>query len=223
MELRLYNTMTREKEVFIPFVPGKASMYSCWPTVYRDPSIWNYRATFTADLIRNTLKLFGYEVTAVMNVTDVGHLVSDGDEWEDKLEKGAKREWTSAWDVAQKYETIFMEGMKALNIDVFDVMPRATQHIQEQVSLIQTLESKWYTYMVPWDGIYMDTSKVEDYGRLMGPNYKKRLEELNAWERVDMKWKKPLLILLCGNFLLFEKKDKWNEILLGDLDFQVGI
>ncbi len=190
MKLYLYNTLTRQKEEFVPLVSGKVGMYSCWPTVYRDPSIGNYRATFTADLIRNTLKLLWYQVTAVMNFTDVGHLVSDADDWEDKLEKWSKREWISAWDVAKKYENIFREGMQKLNIDEFDIMPRATEHIQEQIELVKNLEEKWYTYLVEGDGIYMDTSKVEDYGKLMWPNYKKRLEELNAGERIDMWGKK---------------------------------
>ena len=199
MKLKLYNTLTRQKEEFIPLMEDPnykgskkdfVGIYSCGPTVYRNPSIWNYRATFTADLIRNTLKLLGYNVKAVMNITDVGHLVSDGDEWEDKLEKGAKRDWISAWDVAKKYEEVFKTWMKELNIDEFDTMPRATDHIKEQIELVKTLEEKWYTYTVPWDGIYMDTSKVENYGELMWPNYKKRLADLNAGERVDMKWKK---------------------------------
>ncbi|HPC34446.1 MAG TPA: cysteine--tRNA ligase [Candidatus Absconditabacterales bacterium] len=199
MKLKIYNTMSRQKEEFVPLMedpnyngPKKdfVGMYSCGPTVYRDPSIGNYRATFTADLIRNTLKLFGYKVISVMNITDVGHLTSDADDGEDKLEKGAKREGISVWEVAKKYENIFMKGMKALNIDTFDVMPKATDHIAEQISLIQKLEEKAYTYEVPGDGIYMDTSKVENYGELMGPNYKKRLEDLNAGIRVDMGGKK---------------------------------
>ncbi len=199
MKLKIYNTMSRQKEEFVPLMedpnynwPKKdfVWMYSCWPTVYRDPSIWNYRATFTADLIRNTLKLFWYKVISVMNITDVGHLTSDADDGEDKLEKWAKREWISVWEVAKKYENIFMKGMKSLNIDTFDVMPRATDHIAEQISLIQKLEEKAYTYEVPGDWIYMDTSKVENYWELMWPNYKKRLEDLNAWIRVDMWGKK---------------------------------
>lgn len=190
MKLFVYNTLTRQKEEFIPLKKDSVGMYSCGPTVYRDPSIGNYRATFTADLIRNTLKLFGYKVQAVMNITDVGHLTSDADEGEDKLEKWAKREGISAREVAQKYEKIFKEGMKELNIDEFDEMPRATDHIQEQIDLVKSLEEKWYTYTVEWDGIYMDTSKVENYGELMWPNYKKRLADLNAGERVDMKGKK---------------------------------
>lgn len=125
-----------------------------------------------------------------MNITDVGHLVSDGDEGEDKLEKWSRREGISAWDVAKKYENIFKQGMKALNIDEFDIMPRATENIPEQIALIQNLEKDGYTYTVAWDGIYMDTSKVENYGELMWPNYKKRLADLNAGERVDMGGKK---------------------------------
>lgn len=199
MKLFIYNTLTRQKEEFIPLMedpkyigPKKdfIGMYSCGPTVYRDPSIGNYRATFTADIIRNTLKLLWYKVQAVMNITDVGHLVSDADDGEDKLEKWAKREGISAREVAQKYEKIFKEGMKALNIDEFDVMPRATQHIEEQIALVRSLEEKWYTYTVEWDGIYMDTSKVENYGELMWLNYKKRLADLNAGERVEMGGKK---------------------------------
>lgn len=190
MKLNLYNTLTRQKEEFIPIHENEVGMYSCGPTVYYTPHIGNLRATFTADLIRNTLKLLWYKVKAVMNITDVGHLVSDGDEGEDKLEKWSKRDGISAWDVAKKYEKIFKDSMKELNIDEFDVMPRATEHIEKQIELIKILEEKWYTYTVPWDGIYMDTSKVENYGELMWPNYKKRLADLNAGERVDMKGKK---------------------------------
>lgn len=199
MKLKIYNTLTRQKEEFIPLMedpnyngPKKdfVGIYSCGPTVYYTSHIGNLRATFTADLIRNTLKLLWYNVKAVMNITDVWHLVSDADEWEDKMEKWAKRDWKSAWDVAREYERIFIENMKELNIDEFDVMPKATHHIKEQIELIKILEEKSYTYIVPWDGIYMDTSKVENYGELMWANYKKRLADLNAWERVDMKGKK---------------------------------
>ena len=199
MQIKLYNTLTREKENFIPLMQDPSyhgekkdfvGMYSCGPTVYYTPHIGNLRATYTADLIRNVLKYFGYPVKAVMNITDVGHLVSDGDEGEDKLEKGAKRDGISAWEVAKKYEEIFLTAMNELNIQTFDVMPRATEHIAEQIALVQSLEAKGYTYEVPGDGIYMDTSKVENYGKLMGPNYKKRLEDLRAGERVDMKGKK---------------------------------
>ena len=132
----------------------------------------------------------GYPVISVMNITDVGHLVSDADDGEDKLEKWARLESSSAWDIAKKYEELFLSDIAELNIDRFDVMPRATDHIAEQIALVQTLENKGYTYTIEGDGIYMDTSKISDYGKLMGPNYKKRLADLNVWERVEMKGKK---------------------------------
>ena len=125
-----------------------------------------------------------------MNITDVGHLVSDADDGEDKLEKWARLESCSARDIAKKYEELFLSDIAELNIDRFDVMPRATDHIAEQIAIVQTLENKGYTYTIEGDGIYMDTSKISDYGQLMWPNYKKRLADLNAWERVEMKGKK---------------------------------
>ena len=125
-----------------------------------------------------------------MNITDVGHLVSDADDGEDKLEKWARLESCSARDIAKKYEELFLSDIAELNIDRFDVMPRATDHIAEQIAIVQTLENKGYTYTIERDGIYMDTSKISDYGKLMWPNYKKRLADLNAWERVEMKGKK---------------------------------
>ena len=194
--LQLYNTLTRSKEDFIPLLADPANkkdkvwLYSCGPTVYSTPHIGNFRATFTADLIRNTLKYLEYPVISVMNITDVGHLVSDADDGEDKLEKWARLESCSAWDIAKKYEELFLSDIAELNIDRFDVMPRATDHIAEQIALVQTLENKGYTYTIEGDGIYMDTSKISDYGKLIGPNYKKRLADLNAWERVEMKGKK---------------------------------
>ena len=121
-----------------------------------------------------------------MNITDVGHLVSDADDGEDKLEKGSRIDGISAWDVAKKYEDIFLNAMQELRIERFDVMPRATEHIQEQIQMVERLEEKGYTYTIPDDGIYMDTSLVEDYGKLMWANYKKRLADLNAGERVDI-------------------------------------
>ena len=222
MQLKLYNTLTREKEVFVPLMEDEnykgekrdfVWMYSCWPTVYYTPHIGNLRASFSADLIRNTLKYFWYSVKAVMNITDVWHLVSDADDWEDKLEKWAKREGISARDVAKKYEAIFRAGLKDMHIDEFDVMPRATEHIQEQINLVKPLEEKGFTYEVPWDGIYMDTSKVEDYWKLMWPNYKKRLEDLKAGERVDMKGKKNPTDFALWKFSMVEgKRDmEWDS------------
>lgn len=196
--LKIFNTQTKLKEDFIPFIEewkkDFVGFYSCWPTVYWDPTIGNYRAAFTADIIRNVLKnILGYKTISVMNITDVWHIVWDADSGEDKLEKWSKREWISAFEVAKKYEKIFVDWRIKLNIEDFDYLPRATEFIQEQIDLVKILEDKWYTYIIPWDWIYMDTSKIDDYGKITWPSYKKNIEWLRAWARVEMlEWKRNL-------------------------------
>jgi len=200
MKFFVYNTLTRSKEEFIPLMndpnykwPKKdfVGIYSCWPTVYSMPHFWNLRSWFVADLIRNTFKyILWYKTIFVSNFTDVWHLVWDWDIWEDKMEKWSRLEWLSVRDVAKKYENIFRDFFKWLNIADFDYMPRATESIQDQIVFIQKLEEKGYTYTIPEDGIYMDTSKILDYGKLLWPNYKKALAWIQAGERIDMWWKK---------------------------------
>lgn len=200
MKLFVYNTLTRQKEEFIPLMedpnykgPKKdfVGLYSCGPTVYGLPHFGNVRAAFTADLIRNLMQyILWYKTISVMNITDVWHLVGDSDDGEEKMELTAKKEWMTARDVAKKYEKIFLEFFKDLKVEPFSIICRATEHIQEQIDLVKQLEEKWYTYTIEWDGIYMDTSKVEDYGKLIWPNYKKHLEWIRWGERIDMKWKK---------------------------------
>lgn len=168
MELKIYNTLTREKEIFTPIDENNIRIYSCGPTVYSDPHIGNLRYFFFCGLLGDTLRLvYGKDkVKHVMNITDVGHLTDDGDAGEDKMEKGSRREGLSAWDIAKKYENNFKNYIEQLHIH-FDELPRATDNIQEQIDIIQMLENGGYTYEIPGDGIYMDTSKVEDYGKLM--------------------------------------------------------
>ena len=176
MKLKLYNTMTRSKENFIPLMEDSAykgdkktevGLYSCGPTVYRDPHIGNMRAYVCWDILRNTLEnVMGYPLRSVMNLTDVGHLTSDADDGEDKMEKGASREKMTVWELAEKYIHSFKRYIKMLNIDQYQTLCRATDHIQEQIDMIKKLEEKGYTYIIPSDGVYMDTSKVEDYGKL---------------------------------------------------------
>ncbi len=170
-KLHIYNTMSRQKEEFVPLMREWKKdfvwIYSCGPTVYWNPHIWNMRAFAFADLLRNIIKnVLWYETKHVMNLTDVGHLTDDGDEWEDKMEKWAKRENKTVWELADMYIEKFYSYLDKLQIDKFDVMPRATDHIKEQIEMVKILEEKWYTYEIPDDGIYMDTSKVEDYGKL---------------------------------------------------------
>lgn len=190
MDFHLYNTLTRQKELFVPLVDGKVSLYSCGPTVYGDPHLGNLRM-FTnwwllGDIFRNLLE---YQTTHVMNITDVWHLTDDGDHGEDKMEKWSKREWLTAWDIAKKYENNFFQYLSAINVS-FDHYPRATQYIAEQIEIVKSLIDKWYTYVIPGDGIYMDTSKVSDYGKLNGPNYKEHLAGLESGKRVDDDGKK---------------------------------
>ena len=184
--LKIYNTLSRNIENFVPIDPNNVRIYSCGPTVYWAPHIGNMRKYVLDDLLKNTLKhICWYNTTHIVNITDVGHLTDDGDHGEDKMEKWARREWLTARDVAKRYEELFHNNCKALLLDPFDITPRATDHIAEQITMIQQLEDKWHTYIIPDDGVYMDTNKIEKYGELMGPNYKKNIDWLNKWARVD--------------------------------------
>ncbi|MBR9692747.1 class I tRNA ligase family protein [Candidatus Woesearchaeota archaeon] len=185
MVITLYNTLTRSKEPFKPLKAGKVGMYSCGPTVYSDAHIGNLRAFVFADTLKRVLSYNGLEVTHVVNITDVGHLTSDADEGEDKMEKGAKRDGISVWDIAKKYTDTFMHDIAALNIIEPNVWCRATDHIHEQIEQVKTLEEKGFTYKTE-DGIYFDTSKLDDYGKLA----KLKIDELQEGARVDMGEKK---------------------------------
>lgn len=144
------------------------------------------RKYFLDDLLKNTLKyVAGYQTTHVVNITDVWHLTDDGDHGEDKMEKWARREWITARDVAERYEELFHKNCRALLLDPFDVTPRATDHIAEQINMVQQLEEKWYTYIIDDDGIYMDTSHIESYGQLLWENYKKHIAWLQSGARIN--------------------------------------
>ena len=179
--LKLFNTMSREVELFVPQSKGKVSLYTCGPTVYDYQQIGNYATYIRWDVLARLLAYLGYDLTWVMNITDVGHLVSDADEGEDKLEKGARREGKSAWDVAEFYLADFLASMEALNISEPTYLVRATDHIKEQIALVKRLEEKGFTYVID-DGVYFDTSKSKDYGRLARLDLKK----LQAGARVEL-------------------------------------
>lgn len=181
MQIRLYNTMSRKIEDFKPLTPGHVGFYSCGPTVYWDPHLGNMRTFLNNDIMKRMFMANGYDVTHVMNITDVGHLTSDEDTGEDKMEKGAARENMSVWDVAKKYMNNCLDDMDKLNFIRPTFLPRATDHIQEQIELIKKLEKLGYTYEIPGDGIYYDTSKFALYGELGGQN----LSELKAGARIE--------------------------------------
>ena len=181
MTIRLFNTMTRKIEEFKPLVPGKMGFYSCGPTVYWDQHIGNMRSFVNSDILKRMFIENGYDVHHVMNITDVGHLTSDEDTGEDKMEKGAAREKMSVWDIAQKYIDSFLRDIDSLNIIRPTDMPRATDYIPEQIEQVKKLQDLGYTYEIPGDGIYYDTSKFPDYGALGGQD----LSELRAGARID--------------------------------------
>ena len=181
MQIRLFNTMTRKVEDFVPITPNHVGFYGCGPTVYWDQHIGNMRAFFNNDILKRMFLANGYTVTHVMNITDVGHLTSDEDTGEDKMEKGAARENMSVWDVAKKYMDNCFVDMDLLNIIRPTYTPRATDHIKEQIELIQKLEKLGFTYEIAGDGIYYDTSKFADYGALGG----QKLSELRGGARIE--------------------------------------
>lgn len=163
--INLYNTLTRSKEKFTPISPAIVGLYTCGPTVYNYAHLGNLRSYIFEDVLKRVLIYNNYQVKHVMNVTDVGHLTSDADTGEDKMEKGARRENKTAWEVAEFYTGAFKDDLKKLNILEPDVWCKATDNIPEQIALIKKLEEKEYTYQTG-DGIYFDTSKFKDYNKL---------------------------------------------------------
>lgn len=165
------NTLSGNKEVFVPLRAGVALMYSCGPTVYGPAHVGNLRSYVFSDTIARTLTFAGYRVKRVINITDFGHLVSDGDQGEDKMTKGLKREGLELTlenmrVLAERYTANFIDDLEALNIDTNDItFPRASDYIAEQIALIQTLEQKGFAYATR-DGVYFDTARFPHYGKL---------------------------------------------------------
>lgn len=193
-QLKLFNTMSRSVEEFIPLMDDWKKdfvwIYTCWPTVYSDPHIWNLRAYIFASILWNTIRnILWYPLKHVVNITDVWHLVWDWDDGQDKMEKWSYIDNITVWDVADKYINLFHKYLRMLNIN-FDYFPRATDYINEQIEIVKILEQNWLTYEIEWDWVYFDTSKIDDYWKLLWPNYKKHLDWLRAWARVDVEWKK---------------------------------
>jgi len=183
--LKLYNSLSRELEDFTPPKHGPVKVYSCGPTVYSRQHIGNMRAAIFVDILKRTLRYVGFEVKDVMNITDVGHLATDEGEGEDKMQKAAEKEGKDPFEVARIYERIYVEDLQKLNIDLPKHMPRATEHIQSQIDFIKVLEEKGFTYTTS-DGVYFDTSKFADYGKLSGQS----LEDKKAGARVEIRSEK---------------------------------
>lgn len=178
--IKLYNTLTRKKEIFKPQKDKRVGLYTCGPTVYWYAHIGNFRAYIFEDVLKRVLEYNSYQVKHVMNITDVGHLTSNADTGEDKMEKGAKRDKKTAWEIANFYTKAFLKDIRRLNIKKPDILVRATDTIKEQINLIKTLEKKGFTYKIK-DGIYFDTSKLKTYGRLWPKKMK-----IEAGKRIKM-------------------------------------
>lgn len=163
--LKLFNSYGRELQDFAPLSPESVRVYSCGPTVYNYAHIGNLRAYVFVDTLRRALAWKGYNVTHVINITDVGHLTSDADEGDDKMEKAAAQQQRTVWDIAEHYTQAFKHDLSRLNIQSPSLWSKATDHIQEMIAFARQLEANGVTYTLA-DGLYFDTSKVRDYGKL---------------------------------------------------------
>ena len=181
MAIKLYNTLTREKEEFKPLEDNTVRIYSCGPTVYSYAHIGNFRAYIFMDTLRRVLKYNGYKLKHVMNITDVGHLESDADEGEDKMEKAARKENKNPYEIAKYYADIFFKDIKRLNIDEPEIIAKATEHIPEMLEFVEGLVKNGYAYETS-KGIYFDISKLDKYPVLSN----RKIDEQIAGARVDV-------------------------------------
>ena len=181
MDIYFYNTLTRKKELFKPIEEGKVKIYSCGPTVYKDATIGNMRTNMFQDTLRRVLKDNGYKLKHTMNITDVGHLVSDGDEGEDKMIKSAKEEHKTPLEIAEHYTKLFFRDLERLNIETPEIICKATDHIQEMLKMVEKIMERGYAYETS-TAIYFDVSKLDKYGILSGIN----LNEQKSGARVKI-------------------------------------
>ncbi|MEO7904891.1 MAG: cysteine--tRNA ligase [Candidatus Saccharimonadales bacterium] len=210
MTLKLHNTLTKQLDDFTPQLGREVSLYTCGPTVYNYLHVGNWSAYIYWDILVRVLTANDYDVTRVMNITDVGHLVSDADDGEDKLEKGARREGKTAWQIAQIYTADFIDGMEKLNLTTPQFITKATEYIPQQLDLVRTLKQRGFTYQID-DGIYFDTSKFPTYVEFAGldldaqragarvtfNDQKRNPSDFALWkftptgEKRDMQWETP--------------------------------
>ena len=181
MDIYFYNTLTKKKELFVPIEKGKVRMYSCGPTVYKNATIGNMRTNLFQDTLRRVLRYNGYELKHAMNITDVGHLVSDGDEGEDKMLKSAREEHKTPLQIAEYYTKLFFNDLERLNIETPEIVCKVTDHIKEMLELVQKIMERGYAYETS-TAIYFDVSKLDEYGILSGVN----LREQKAGARVEV-------------------------------------
>ena len=206
--IKLYNTLTRKKETFKPIKKDFVGIYSCGPTVYSYQHIGNFRTYIFSDLLKRVLQYNNFKVKHLINVTDVGHLTSDSDEGEDKIEKAAMKEGKTAKEISDFYFNIFKEDLAKLRIEMPEKFPKATEHIKEQIEIIKILEKKGYTYKTS-DGIYFNTGKFKSYGKLARLNIK----GLQEGKRVEVGEKKRKTDFALWKFSGENEKrlQEWNS------------
>ena len=209
MSLKVYNTISREKEEFVPLFGNNVGMYVCGPTVYGYPHLGHAKSYISFDIVYRYLKYKGYKVKYVQNITDVGHLVADADEGESKIEKQAKIEQIDPYQIAYKYEQSYFSCMEKLNVLKPDISCRATGHIIEIIDMVKTLVDKGYAYVTDKNNVYFEVNKFKNYGmlshrtldntvsgeRISVADDKKRPEDFALWKSADsehlMKWPSP--------------------------------
>ncbi len=209
MSIKFFNTLTRKKELFKPIRKREVRMYCCGPTVYLYAHIGNFKTYIFEDILRRVLEFNGFKVKHVMNITDVGHLTSDADTGEDKMEVGARRERKTVREIAEFYTKAFFEDAEKLNILKPTIICKATDHISDMIELIRKLEKKGYTYIID-SGVYFDTSKFKDYGKLTGTNFEKLSQTLKAGARVEFNPQKKNITDF--GLWLFSPKDKKRQM-----------
>jgi cysteinyl-tRNA synthetase len=197
--MKLYNTLTRSKDEFLPIEGDTVKIYTCGPTVYQYAHIGNLRAYLFMDSLRRALSFNGYKLIHVMNITDVGHLVSDADEGEDKMEKSAREQQRSPLEIAAYYTDVFMRDIGRLNIDIPEIIAKATDNIEEMIDFVSKLVEKGYGYETS-DGIYFDIGKFSDYGKLSRMNFDK--QQAGARVEVNTEKRHP------ADFALWKKSEK---------------
>lgn len=210
MSVTLYNTMTRTTDSLVTLEPNKVKIYTCGLTVYAQPHIGNWVGYIYWDVLVRTLRANGYVVERTQNYTDVGHLVSDDDNGEDKMEKGARSEGLSAWDIAEKYIAVAEhEAYQELGLLRPEHLERATDFIPQQIEFVKELEAKGFTYEIPQEGIYFDTSKLTDYGKLARLD----IDGLEAGARVSVEGKRSITDFALWKFSpKDEKRDmEWES------------
>ena len=209
--MKLYNTLNKKVEEFIPNEDGKVKMYTCGPTVYHYAHIGNLRSYIFEDILEKGLEYLGYDVTRVMNITDVGHLTSDGDSGEDKMSKGAKREGKTIYEIADFYTKAFFEDMKSLNIRKPAIVEKASDHIETYIKMIEKLIKDGYAY-ISEGNVYFDISKAKDYYKLSGKNPEDLMVGVRDTVEEDKSKRNPYDFVLWFTVSKFENQDmKWDS------------